>query len=225
MDGTSVRRRKRRDPQTSRRQILDAAESVFAKEGYDGASLAKIARDAGVSTTLPTYFFGEKSDLYGAVEERLFARRDEQLSDVVSQALGQLDGSSEGLRSGLTSIVRGYLQFLLDTPAFVSLMSRDALERQRNGREGQPRHSNAFERGLRDFLNAADPGTSATLRHRDHLMVTIMALCFFPLEHDPTLMAGMGYRARSEGFIDPWVTHVIDLLLPTLESDDARWST
>jgi AcrR family transcriptional regulator len=52
------------------RQILDGAARVFAVDGYEGASMSRIASEAGVSKgTLYNYFAG-KADLFGAFVNR-----------------------------------------------------------------------------------------------------------------------------------------------------------
>lgn len=48
-------------------KILKAAESVFAKKGFAGASTAEIARKAGVPKANLHYYFRTKQDLYGSV--------------------------------------------------------------------------------------------------------------------------------------------------------------
>lgn len=44
--------------------ILDAAQDLFAKSGYDGASLRSIAAQAGVDPALIRHFFGSKQGLF-----------------------------------------------------------------------------------------------------------------------------------------------------------------
>ena len=51
--------------------ILDAAETVFAASGYEGATMREIALSAGVAQGLIHYHFGNKETLY----ERVVARR------------------------------------------------------------------------------------------------------------------------------------------------------
>jgi TetR/AcrR family transcriptional repressor of mexJK operon len=52
------------------RQILDGAGRVFALDGYEGASMSRIAAEASVSKgTLYNYFSG-KADLFGAFVRR-----------------------------------------------------------------------------------------------------------------------------------------------------------
>jgi AcrR family transcriptional regulator len=49
--------------------ILRSARAAFARDGYQGASLRGIARDAEVDVALISHFFGSKAGLFGAVVE------------------------------------------------------------------------------------------------------------------------------------------------------------
>ena len=50
----------------TRGEILDAATRVFAANGYDGASLRAVAREAGVDPALVHHYFDGKADLFVA---------------------------------------------------------------------------------------------------------------------------------------------------------------
>ena len=52
------------DNLTSREAILSAALTAFARDGYDGASMPKIARLANVAPPLIHYYFGSKDNLW-----------------------------------------------------------------------------------------------------------------------------------------------------------------
>jgi AcrR family transcriptional regulator len=55
----------------SRDRVLDAAQSLFAENGFDGTSTKAIADRAGVATGLIFYYFGSKRELLDTlVEER-----------------------------------------------------------------------------------------------------------------------------------------------------------
>ena len=61
--------------QHTRAQLLDAAERVFAREGFQGASVAAIAEEAGYSHGAVYSNFNGKEDLFLVlVEERVDAR-------------------------------------------------------------------------------------------------------------------------------------------------------
>jgi AcrR family transcriptional regulator len=57
------------EPGTKER-ILDAAEHLFARQGYPGASLREITALAGVNLAAVNYHFGSKENLVEAVIER-----------------------------------------------------------------------------------------------------------------------------------------------------------
>jgi AcrR family transcriptional regulator len=58
---------RQRDPERTKRRILDAAIDEFARKGYAGARVADIAAAAGVNQQLISYYFGGKSGLAQAI--------------------------------------------------------------------------------------------------------------------------------------------------------------
>jgi AcrR family transcriptional regulator len=53
----------------TRERLLDAAEIVFAKKGYDGAKISDIAEEAGVSVGAVYFRFKDKDALFFAIAE------------------------------------------------------------------------------------------------------------------------------------------------------------
>jgi AcrR family transcriptional regulator len=198
---------RRRDAEASRRAILDAAEELFSQRGYDRASLAEIGRRAGVSAALPAYFYGGKGCLYAAVLERLLAEREACLEPLASRAAADLERGGE-LRAALELLIDGYIDFLRERPALVRLMGREALDGGRRLGPG-PRHSIAVAGGLARFAAASAAGGAIDA---DQLLITTVALCFFPVEHNDTMLAAMGLDATTETFAAARKRHVVDVL-------------
>lgn len=77
-----------------REKILDAAESLFASHGFEGASMQQIARAAGISKATIFHHFASKQDLYCAVIRRACegtsALLDEFAAQPGSEPLAQL---------------------------------------------------------------------------------------------------------------------------------------
>lgn len=65
---------RRRNPEDTRRRILDAGERAFALRGYAGARLRDIAQEAGVHHALVHHYYGDKLGLFGEVLERGLGR-------------------------------------------------------------------------------------------------------------------------------------------------------
>ncbi len=68
--------------QKSQAQILDAAETLFASHGYDGASMNAIATEAKVPKANVLYYFKSKDNLYEAVLERILSNWNLGLIDI-----------------------------------------------------------------------------------------------------------------------------------------------
>src|SRR4051794_9093718 len=69
----------RLDPAQRRDQILDAANALFAKRGYDEVSIEDIAGAAGVTRGLVHHYFGGRNEVYIGLLERLGAQREDEL--------------------------------------------------------------------------------------------------------------------------------------------------
>ena len=73
-DSGTPGRNPRRDPELTRREILDAATVEFARHGPVGARADDIARRTNTSKRMIFYYFGSKEGLYKAVLRENYAR-------------------------------------------------------------------------------------------------------------------------------------------------------
>ncbi|MFC9893606.1 TetR/AcrR family transcriptional regulator [Nocardia sp. NPDC127579] len=71
---------RQRDPERTRKLILDAASSEFAAHGYAGARTGAIAAKAGVNQQLLWYYFGSKEGLYQALTQQWQTRESQLVS-------------------------------------------------------------------------------------------------------------------------------------------------
>lgn len=96
------------DHLAKRNELLGAAISVIASDGYSGASMRKVAQHAGCTTGAVTYYFANKEEMVTAVAQCLFDRADTLLDTtpdtidikaIISQWLNWMgtDGSEEWL--------------------------------------------------------------------------------------------------------------------------------
>lgn len=86
-------------------RILDAAEELFARHGYDGVTMRQIASKAEVDVALASYHFGKKVDLFHAV----FNRRAELLSASRREVLLANQQRAEGGTQTLEQIIEAFL--------------------------------------------------------------------------------------------------------------------
>ena len=96
----------------SRGLVLDAAERVMARHGFDGATLARVVEEAGIPMSSVYHYFGSKDGILLAVMERgadrffedlppwdhRVGRPGEHLNRVISAAVGALERHPDFLR-------------------------------------------------------------------------------------------------------------------------------
>jgi AcrR family transcriptional regulator len=105
---------------STRDQILDEALSCFAQKGYEGTSLNDIAAGVGIRRPSLLHHFPNKESLYGDVFERL-----------LSEWLERLDAAVNTAASGWEKaelVLRACLDLFADTPDYVRIMRREALD-------------------------------------------------------------------------------------------------
>lgn len=97
---------RKRNPEESRRRILDAAELAFARRGFDGARLRDIAQQAGVHHALVHHYYSDKRGLFRAVLRR-------GLGSMAGLGLTQPD-LRQGLEHAVESVIGRLFDFLSD---------------------------------------------------------------------------------------------------------------
>lgn len=100
----SARPIRKRNPEESKRRILDAAEHAFALRGYEGARLRDIASEAGVHHALVHHYYGDKRGLFKEVLERALAA-------ISTAGIASLSGTTD-LEGGATQLVSALYDFL-----------------------------------------------------------------------------------------------------------------
>lgn len=112
--------RRRRDPDATRHDILEAAESLFAAQGFGSTSLAQIARAGDTHKSLILHHFDSKDGLWQAVKERRFRHFVDEQSSLFRRGPVSLEE--------IRSVARAYFQLLRDDPVLVQLLTRAELE-------------------------------------------------------------------------------------------------
>jgi AcrR family transcriptional regulator len=88
----AAERRRRRPRAETRKQLLDAAARVFARQGLHGTSVEEISEEAGFSRGALYSNFKSKEDLFLALYEERIERRRRELRAVVQRAGGPTAG-------------------------------------------------------------------------------------------------------------------------------------
>lgn len=204
---------KSRNAERSRRLILDAAEDLFARKGYEGTSLKEIGETAGLSRGTPAYFFGSKRGVYLAVKERLaeyirsFAEETKSLSD------------SQDQKEAIAEAARGYIDFLAARPTYLRFIEREAagedsfLGQDENISEDARNLATSLgEYGIK-FLQRELPEAGLTETDVRHLAASMTAICSFPFLFGGGLVRTFGLDPSDPGFLEQRKEHSVNLIL------------
>lgn len=77
-------KRIRRDPETTRALILDAAERLMISEGYAAVSTRRIAQEIGVNAATIHYYYPATDDLFIALHARMTERSTADLDAILA---------------------------------------------------------------------------------------------------------------------------------------------
>ena len=197
---------KERNAGRSREAILDAAEELFALLGYEGTSLNQVGMKAGVSRGTPGYFFGSKESLYQAVLERCFGR----VRDAIRSGRERALASHEPPDVVLAGAVGEYYDFIQANPNFVRLMEREALAGgERLAQLPDANFASEAVAAIGEELGL-DPAHNTGIAH---LVLSMIALCWFPAVHARTVAPALGFSIDDPVFREQRKQHVIDLVL------------
>lgn len=95
-----------------REQLLDTAKAIVSRDGFHGASIEAVAREAGITRPIVYGHFTDLAGLLEALVDREGARALAQLATILPEDLGDGDPSEP-----LLGALRGYLEAVHSDPA------------------------------------------------------------------------------------------------------------
>ncbi len=101
---------KSRHTQSSADRILDAAEHLFSRRGFYGASLRDIAKQASVQMSLVNYHFGPKEELF----RQVIRRRADEHASAIAASLQALLKEQERHPVTIEDVIRALLRPIID---------------------------------------------------------------------------------------------------------------
>jgi len=78
------KKRIRRDPETTRKLILDETEKLMIEEGYAAVSSRRVAQELGLNAATVHYYYPTTDELFIALHRRMTERQLEELDKVLA---------------------------------------------------------------------------------------------------------------------------------------------
>ena len=202
-----VQQKRRRNADTSRKRLLEAAIKVFAKKGPEAATIDEISEKAGFNKRLTYHYFGSKEGLYkaslGQVYQQFFTL-EIKLSSMLLPAEKLLE-----------ILVRRYYEFLRNHPEFVKMI---CFENLNEGNVAKKLNLHGQKAPVITALQLALQKGQSEKRFRHDidvtdLLISIFALCFFYFSNRYTISQLLGNKALSPARLNKRIKSVVELLL------------
>ncbi len=202
------RRPPARDAEATKRRILKASRAEFARHGYSGARVDRIARAARANKRMLYYHVGNKDALYLEALEAAYAD--------IRAAEQELQLEKMEPLAAIERLVRFTWDYFLANPEFIALLNTENLHKARHIKRS--RHIGSMnspvvatvgrilDEGVRRGL--IRPGIDPL-----QLYISIAALCYFYLSNLHTLTVVFDGGLKEQRALEARVAHVVDLVL------------
>lgn len=147
---TRTARKPKGEGHVRRKEILEAAERIFVQQGYDGATIRKIADEVGLSSTALYMHFADKSEILYEICRNVFTTLKARQDEVIHRA--------EPFDLRMRGILQAYVAFGLGNPNAYRLVYMTRPGEAANGAQ-----SASMDLGrdvLRDFENFVESGAA-----------------------------------------------------------------
>jgi TetR/AcrR family transcriptional regulator len=205
------------DP-SRRDQILDAAERLFAGQGFARTTIKQIGRAAGVNSALLYYYFADKDQLYREVLQRF-------VTGLVARTMsGSAGGGPPDAR--LRAFVEAQVQTLAEHPHAPRLLAREMIDHDAAHAVEQIQHLSVT--GFRRLCDLIEEGQRAGI-FRDDLDPRFAAIStiaqvgwFFVARPAVRILLQQGPDGPSDDVIRAFGRHAADFAVAALTAPANR---
>jgi AcrR family transcriptional regulator len=197
-----------RNPELTRREILEAARAEFAVRGLDGARVDRIAERAGANKRMIYHYFNSKDALYSAVLEDVY--REIRIGEF------GLDLEHKAPAEAMRGLVRFTFGHFLAHPWFISILNNENLHRARYlCRLPTIRELHSPLIGQIEDILRRGVETGAFRQNVDsvQLYITIASLGYFYLSNVHTLSTIFGIDLAAKPRLDARLDHIEEVVM------------
>jgi AcrR family transcriptional regulator len=197
-----------RDAEATKQRILNASRAEFARHGYSGARVDRIARAARANKRMLYYHVGNKDALYLEALETAYADIRAAEQELRLEDMEPLEA--------IERLVRFTWNYFLENPEFIALLNTENLHKAKHLKRSRQIGSmnspvvatvgRILEEGVKRRL--IRPGIDPL-----QLYISIASLCYFYLSNLHTLTVVFDGGLKEQAALDARVAHVVDLVL------------
>ncbi|HEY2248359.1 MAG TPA: TetR family transcriptional regulator [Bradyrhizobium sp.] len=204
----AVLARRSNDPARTREKILTKASEEFARLGFEGARVDRIAERCGLSKNMLYYYFHSKEKLFIAALERMYETLRDRQKDLSLRTSDPI--------IAMKQLIHHTFEALESNPDAIRLMNEENKHRGKYLRKSQ-RVRDLYnplvetigfilERGRKEgvFRSGLDPAI---------VYLTFSSMCYHFLSNQFTLQIALNRDFESEKVRKAWIDHVTKVAL------------
>jgi TetR/AcrR family transcriptional regulator, upper aerobic nicotinate degradation pathway regulator len=204
----------------TRKAILTAAISVFAKHGYDGGSIDKITRLAKTHDRMIYYYFGSKEKLFIAVLESAYR----QMAEAERTLMLDRTAPVAALRVFIDFVWRYYQTH----PEFIALLNAENMQRGKHIAKSAKAAEYSFV-GISLLESVLSSGVMQgifrpNVAARD-VYLLMASMGYFYLSNRYTLSTFLAESTQTPAALDRWQNFIHDTVLRAVAADNSISST
>jgi TetR/AcrR family transcriptional regulator len=199
---------KKRNPEKTARDILDAATSEFSKHGFGSARIDVIADRAKSNKRMIYHYYGNKDDLFLAVLENSYAKIRHREADLNLENLTPIEA--------VKKLIQFTYNYFVENPDFIQLLNNENLFGAVHLKQSKRilEMHNPLVSKLDTVLKA---GVKQGIFRKEveavELYISIAALGYFYLSNSSTLGAIFNKDLTSKESINARGRHIEDVVL------------
>ncbi|HBR92970.1 MAG TPA: TetR/AcrR family transcriptional regulator [Opitutae bacterium] len=180
----------KRNPEKTKRALLDAGIELFSACGYDGVAVDEIVALAGCNKRMLYHYYSNKEGIYIEVLRQVFG----ELEAYEMQGVQEATDTATAIRE----ILAQYFGFLQGHPEFVSLLMWENLNQAQflNAHPDLLTKTPILERLTEILKQGAERGEIESSADPRHLLIALIGICFIYFSNQHTLRHSIGLDLR-----------------------------
>jgi TetR/AcrR family transcriptional regulator len=196
------------DPARVRDKILKQATEEFARIGFEGARVDKIAERCDLSKNMLYYYFKSKEGLFVAALERMYQVLRDRQKDLAVRASDPVEAMKQ--------LVHHTFSAFKDNPSAIRLMNEENKHRGKYIRKSA-RMRDLYNPLVDTIRSTLDRGAQEGIFKPDLdpaiVYLTLSSLCYHYLSNRYTLEIALDRDLESDSAQQLWLDHVTGLVL------------
>jgi TetR/AcrR family transcriptional regulator len=197
-----------RDGESTRNAILNAAERLFAEDGFAATSIRDISKASGISHPLIHHHFGSKNELYSAVKRRLvedYARRFPKAAKAANRPLN------------VRAEMRRLMKYLGGNPMLLRLAARTHADQDNQVWPGEPTVLDMLRRRI---IVSQNRGLIRKDVSPEYLAAMVLGLVYFWLECRNHIKQRLGGNVNDKEYLNQAIAILEQGIAPTPHRPD-----